>query len=229
MFQRGQKAITSLIPSNFVTRIVGATERELRDNQENLSLIFSLLGVVVFCIGIAYPTWPLYNLNSIYWFFEIATLYLLAAYIRHDSAKSAAPPYTLKRAALIALVLSLRPLIGLIQEAYICAQFDSQQRADLALCNDAVQSNYVDANSKLACAAMFDADVSSLATGQCPFLLGSASYGAFVQASQFMLILFFIFKNILLFYIASILVHLYAEELKLQSNNNRHLFDTKHN
>lgn len=219
---RGQKPPAPLIPSNFVTRLVGATERELRDNQEILCLMFALLGVVVFCIGIAYPKWPLYNLNSVYWAFEIITIYLLASYIRHDSAKSTAPPYNLKRSALIALVLALRPLIGLIQEAYICGQFDSQQRSDLSLCNDAVQSNYVDANSKLACAAMFDADVSSLATGQCPFLLGSASYGAFVQASQFILILLFIFKNILLFYISSILVHLYTEQIRHQMEKHTH-------
>jgi hypothetical protein len=104
----------------------------------------------------------------------------------------------------------------------VCGQFDAQQRSDLSLCNDAIQSNYVDTNSKLACANMFDADVSSLATGQCPFLMGSSSYAAFVSASQFIIVFLFVFKNILMFYIASILVHVMVAEKRIESER-RHI------
>lgn len=195
------------VPVNLITRIFGPKEEDIRISLSRISLGGSLLGLALYYVGTANPQWPLMNQNFMFWVTEIVLILYVCKLIEYDTSRSLDNPFALKWLVVGAIALAARPFYCLVQEALICSQFNSAQQAQLAACINGYQSYYIDANSKLECAGLISADVSNLATGQCSFLLGSTAFSNFVQFAEFFVIIMYILKNVLLFYLSSVLAH----------------------
>lgn len=189
---------------NRITRFFGPSVEQYRKSIYHISFIFLLFNGVLFLVNTFAP-WPLYQDHMAFWFAEVL-LYAFSAGLTNDTSTSLETPFVLKGLLLISLFTAFSPFYHLCEEAYTCNSFNSAEQAAITQCTADYNNNYIDVNSKLACANQINAGAAaSRATGQCAFLLGTTAYANFVQTMEFLIIFSFAAKNLLLFYLVKII------------------------
>ena len=197
-----------LNPVNWVTRLFGPHEHDIRENLDHIGLCATVLTAAIYFTSIAFPAWPLFSVNAIYWLYDVSVLYFLSLLMRYDLNGSYNFSLLYRVACLVAQFMLLKPLVALITETYICSGLSSADQALFTTCKLAADNNYADPSSELACQQIYSLNVDNLATGQCPFLIGPPAYATFIIVSQFFLIFLYSLKNILCFYLGGIYSHI---------------------
>ena len=164
---------------------------------ERLVIGATFVTYIMYIVSAAYPAWPLFNYNDHYWNMQLIVQGLLVVQLSRDAATSAVL-YVLRRAVLISLALLIKPFVMLCIEINMCSQLTDAQKLVVATCDAAMTDNYIDANSKLACANLVNIQARSMAHGSCGYLINHVA--GMVQAAEFITLVLFTYKDFLLYF-----------------------------
>ena len=156
-----------------------------------------LVAFVLYIVAAAYPAWPLFEQNSLYWSMHLIAFPWTLTQMTHDAATHASL-YVMQTLAMLTMLLLIHPFILMCVEAYLCNQLNDAEKLSVATCAAAYTDNYIDVNSQLACANLINVDITSIAHGSCAYLINHVASA--VQAFEFIALVAFTFKDALIYF-----------------------------
>ena len=156
-----------------------------------------LVAFILYIVAAAYPSWPLFEQNQLYWSMHLVAFPWTLSQMSND-ASTHASLHVMQTLAMLTMLLLIHPFILMCVEAYLCNQLNDAEKLSVATCAAAYTDNYIDVNSQLACANLINVDITSIAHGSCAYLINHVASA--VQAFEFIALVLFTFKDALIYF-----------------------------